>query len=248
MNDLKYGIGELLINIEMFIFSILHIWAFSWKPYEIASSGSEVTDFYGAGKGSYEGGKWGMKALVDAMNPLDLFKAVGRSARWLAVGRKHRTDDISYQRQSDAIGLQSPDGSLGTQGTAYHGASAAMSGGRYGVAPDEEDAVLLQNAQSNPETSHLGTTPYGEDSDGFDGGGGRYYQQQHNEPSFYDPAPPHLPPLEPHGALEMPYSQNPYPDDAPLREQVPMPIPEPTMTIPDPYQPPPPYPENLHHP
>lgn len=242
MNDLKYGIGELLINIEMFIFSILHIWAFSYKQYAIASPGTEVTDFYGAGKGSYEGGKWGEKALIDAMNPLDLLKAIGRSARWVFVGRKTRTDDISYQRQNETIGLQSPDG---TQGTAYQGAAASMHGGRYGVAPDEEDAILLANAQSNPETSHLGTSPYGEDSDDLlqSGSGGRYYQQ-HNQPSFYDPAPPHITPYEPHDGA----TDHPYPTDGPLREQVPMPIPEPTMTIPDPYQPPPPYPESLHHP
>ncbi|KAJ5223534.1 hypothetical protein N7468_008076 [Penicillium chermesinum] len=236
MNDLKYGIGELLLNIEMFIFSIMHLWAFPWRPYVISSSESEVTDFYGAGKSSYEGGKWGVRALVDAMNPLDLFKAIGRSVRWVFVGRKRRTEDISYRQHNETIGLQTS----GVDGTAYQGPAGSMSGGRYGMAPDEEDAILLANAQSNPEASHLGTSPYGEEDD-YLHGGGRYYPP-HSQPSYYDPTPPHITPYEPHDAIH-----NPYPT-GPLTEQVPMPIPEPSMPVPDPYQPPPPYPESFHRP
>lgn len=167
--DLKYGLPELLINIEMLIFSILHLWAFAWKPYATASPGARVTDFYGNDKASDERGRGGFQALADAMNPFDLLKAIGRSARWLAVGRRKRTQDPSYQQPHEAIGLQPPESEVTTNvtTTAYPGA-AAMSGrqtGRYGG--DEQGEVLLANAQSSPTTTQLGTSPWDRDSDDY---------------------------------------------------------------------------------
>jgi hypothetical protein len=225
----------MMINIEMAIFGILHLWAFSWKPYVLANQSTEVTDFYGNGKSSYEGGSYGLRALIDAMNPLDLFKAIGRSARWLVVGRKQRMLDPSYRPQDETIGLQPPqEGSeLTEHGTAYHGAGTAMSGGRPGrYTPDEEGAVLLAHAQSNPEISLMGTSPYASDvDDHVHVPNTRFYGQS---ASPYDDAPLHSD--NSHSGPLI----NPYPLDGPLREQVPMPMP-------DPYQPPPPYPDS-HHP
>lgn len=163
--DLKYGLPELLINMEMLVFSILHLWAFSWKSYATASPDGRVTDLYGNGKASYEGGRWGLQALADAMNPLDLLKAIGRSVRWLIVGRRNRTRDPSYQ-QHETIGLQPPESEVITdvRSTASP-SSAAMSGGRNGrYGGDEEAEVLLANAQSNPSTSQLGTSPWDRDN------------------------------------------------------------------------------------
>ncbi|KAJ5628625.1 hypothetical protein N7490_010853 [Penicillium lividum] len=254
--DLKYSLPELLINIEMFIFSILHLWAFPKKPYIITNQGAEVTDFYGAGKGSYEGGRWGFKALADAMNPLDLVKAIGRSARWLFVGRKTRTLDPSYHQSStsnDAIGLQPSETGIVQQGTVYQG-STAMTGraGHYGSSPDEEGAVLLAHAQANPEVAPLGTSPYASDAEEYLAGhsGSRYYGQESSPSPYFPPEIPdtayHGSPYDPNPAMSNSYATfnpyaatNPYPVDGPLREQVPMPIP-------DPYRPPPPYPESHH--
>lgn len=231
MADLKYGLPELMINIEMAIFAVLHLWAFAWKPYAIPNQGGEVTDFYGNGKVSYEGGRFGSKALVDAMNPLDLLKAIGRSARWLVVGRKHRMQDPSYQPHHETIGLQPPESGVVDNGTAYEGAGTAMSAGRtdrYGG--DEEGAVLLAHAQSNPETAHLATSPYEEDSVGYlHGHPSRFYQQK---ASPYDESDQHSTANPSHDAVNHPYTA-----DGPLREQVPMPIL-------DPYRPPPPYPDD----
>ncbi|KAJ6007679.1 hypothetical protein N7540_011655 [Penicillium herquei] len=247
--DLKYSLPELLINIEMFIFAVLHLWAFPTKPYIITIQGQEVTDYYGNGKGSYEGGRWGIKALAEAMNPLDLVKAVGRGGRWLFVGRKNRMLDPSYRQTStDSIGLQTPQNGAVTPGATY-GSGVAMSGGqpgRYGSPPDEEGAVLLAHAQSNPEAGPLGAS-YASDAEEYLAGqsGSRYYGQA---PS------PYIPPEQP-GAVyhqdtayhSTAYDPHPPPDtnhpyhsyDGPLREQVPMPLP-------DPYRPPPPYPESHH--
>ncbi|KAJ5104459.1 hypothetical protein NUU61_001806 [Penicillium alfredii] len=229
--DLKTGLPELMINIEMAIFAILHLWAFSWKPYATANQVGDVTDFYGNGKVAYHGGHLGLKALVDAMNPLDLLKAIGRSFRWLFVGRKTRMADSSYLAHHESINLQPADGSM--HGTAYNGAGTPMAvgrTGRYGVTPNEDGEVLLAHAQPTPETAYLGTSPYAEEFDeSIHGPPGRFYRRSPSPYQDPDVRGPHYPPL-----VE---SSQPYPADGPLREQAPMPIP-------DPYQPPPPYPES----
>jgi hypothetical protein len=235
MNDLKVGLPELMINCEMAIFAILHLWAFSWKSYTLANQSSEVTDFYGNGKAVYQGGRYGIRALFDAMNPLDLFKAIGRSARWLFVGRKSRTLDPSYQPQQ-SFGLQPPqEGSeLTEHGTAYRGAGTVIPGGRtgrYGETPYEEGEVLLAHAQPNPEIAP-GTSPYASDLDDH---------AQNPSTGFYRRS------SSPYGAASLHSNDNlysespvhPYPSNGPLREQVPMPMP-------DPYHPPPPYPTTHH--
>lgn len=93
--DILVGIPSMLLCIEMAIFSVLHLWAFSWKPYEITSSltfGQPIKLSY-----SYHGGPLGMKAIGAAFNPWDLVKAIGRSARWIFVGRTRRMEDSSYE-------------------------------------------------------------------------------------------------------------------------------------------------------
>ncbi|KAJ5979068.1 hypothetical protein N7501_002410 [Penicillium viridicatum] len=239
LNDLKVGLPELMINCEMAIFAILHLWAFSWKTYALTNQSSEVTDFYGNGKSAYQGGRYGIRALIDAMNPLDLFKAIGRSARWLFVGRKSRMLDPSYRPQDTSLGLQPPqEGSELTQhGTVYHGAGAAMSGGptgRYGDTPYEEGEVLLAHAQPNPEIALTGTSPYASDFDDHVHNPSRSSRFYERSPSPYEGSSVHS-----HDNLHSESPVHPYPSDAPLREQVPMPMP-------DPYHPPPPYPGNHH--
>ncbi|KKK19562.1 hypothetical protein P175DRAFT_0506376 [Aspergillus ochraceoroseus IBT 24754] len=160
--DLKVGLANLIISVEMAFFSILHIWAFPWKPYSIGFQSDEVTDLYGAGKRSYHGGRWGMGALLDALNPIDLLRAVGRSMRWLFVGRKKRTLDPSYQHSAETIGLNPTQGATQANPTSYEGAGALIAGStssRYGRAPDEEGEVLLSHAQPTPSSGDLGLAP-----------------------------------------------------------------------------------------
>ncbi|KAL4957515.1 organic solute transporter Ostalpha-domain-containing protein [Aspergillus filifer] len=159
--DLKVTLANLIISVEMALFAILHLWSFPWKPYALGFQTDEVTDMFGNGKRTYQGGKWGMGALVDALNPIDLIKAVGRSMRWLFVGRKKRTLDASYQTSAETIGLGQTESSAPAD-TSYGGAGAAlMTGGtsnRYGQQPDGEGEVLLSHAQPNP-SGDLGTAP-----------------------------------------------------------------------------------------
>lgn len=147
--DIKIGIPAMLLCMEMAIFAIFHLWAFSWLPYRLNSKENlaESVPGYSVSATDYQGGFLGVKALADAFNPWDLFKAVGRSARWLFVGRKRRMLDPSYNRQSlrpeASIGLAAnPAG--GQENSAYktYGKSSTFAG--------DEGEELLTHAQSNP--------------------------------------------------------------------------------------------------
>lgn len=79
----------MLLCIEMFLFSILHIFAFPVK--------SE----YGLDKmqdpnAKYHGGPLGIKAIFDAVFMWDLVKASARGFKWLFIGVKQRKQDRSY--------------------------------------------------------------------------------------------------------------------------------------------------------
>ncbi|KAK6812858.1 Organic solute transporter Ostalpha [Aspergillus parasiticus SU-1] len=241
--DLKVGLPNLLISIEMAIFAVLHLWAFSWKPYSIGNIAVEVTDFYGNGKATYQGGRWGMKAFIDCLNPWDLVKAISRSIRWLFVGRKKRMLDPSYRTHNEAIHL---DGAGETNATAYQGAGAMMNSGRTGrYTPDEEGQVLLSNAQPDPTARPEGDVglnppPY----DDIDHG---HYYPSHNrlsssallDPETHSPRPyspydnpisnPYIVPSDSesdhHHTSPTAHHNAPYPPDA-LQEQPPMPMPE----------------------
>ncbi|KAI9924484.1 hypothetical protein MW887_007111 [Aspergillus wentii] len=264
--DFKVGLPNLLISIEMALFAILHIWAFSWKPYSVGRvATAEVTDFYGNGKMTYHGGRFGEKAFIDALNPLDLLKAIGRGFRWLFVGRKRRTMDPSYH-VPEAIGLGNADTPGENGSTSYQGAGGAMMTGgrpdRYGSSPDEEGEVLLSHPQPTGYGPHGGDvwltpSPYEEDEHN-----GRFYSPNNRlsghsmlEPTSHSPRPyspyddlnnPYLVPSDHgddmhHHDLDQPHAQETgvvYPTHS-LQEQVPIPMPES-------YQPPPLYDDDHH--
>ncbi|CZT10844.1 hypothetical protein WAI453_007960 [Rhynchosporium graminicola] len=96
--DLKVGIPSLLLCIEMALFAILHLFAFSWKPYASSSSSSTypMSNIKNT-LGPKQGGFLGIKAFIDAMNPWDLVKAFARGMRWLFIGVKNREQDASYK-------------------------------------------------------------------------------------------------------------------------------------------------------
>ncbi|KAF2674403.1 DUF300-domain-containing protein [Microthyrium microscopicum] len=89
--DVKVGIPCVLLTIEMAIFSILHIFAFPYKPYDIKNSSAPSAYYYGGFLGFY--------ALVDTFNPWDIIKAGARGFRWLFVGIRKRHDDVSYKME-----------------------------------------------------------------------------------------------------------------------------------------------------
>jgi len=154
--DLKVGIPNLLIAIEMAFFSVLHIWAFPWKPYTIDNQESTGDPAVYKGEVVYQGGPMGLKAFLDAFNPWDMLKATGRGFRWLFVGRKKRLMDTSYMGQpgtsftvNHATTKTTSQGEIATDS---EGAGGPFQG-FYTRFPDEEGEELLSRVQSNPSTS-----------------------------------------------------------------------------------------------
>ena len=154
-------------------FAVLHCFAYPWKPYSIKHSYSDPLTEPGTGFSGdmpkYQGGPFGYKALLDAMNPWDIIKASARGFRWLFLGYKHRTNDISYQ--STKLG-GSDTGYLGPTYAGNHEAATELRpsgrqagmGGRsshdaelYNTVEDDR-AGLLHNSQFPPSIRE--SSPY----------------------------------------------------------------------------------------
>ena len=165
--DIKIGIPSLLLCIEMAIFSVFHLWAFPWQAYDIRRSAIVASEsapgFLPDPKTAYKGGPFGIKALMDALNPWDLVKAIGRGFRWFVVGRRTREQDISYKSSiSHGTGLEPArntvlhgawrtDNSFDSQSRPYVG-TGGKGPGRYQRVDGEEDERLLSHAQSVPRS------------------------------------------------------------------------------------------------
>ncbi len=173
--DLKVGIPSLLLCIEMALFAVLHLFAFSWKPYSSSNSTSDypMSPLKNA-HGPNQGGFLGVKAFVDAMNPWDLVKAFARGMRWLFVGVKHRENDASYKSssfdinnpQNDDMSLQStsPEGYKRTPNPNLPIADEFRRSkfglpGFGGKKADDEGAGLIAHAQPNPLNPGSGYVP-----------------------------------------------------------------------------------------
>lgn len=166
--DIKVGIPSLLLCIEMALFAIFHIWAFSYRPYVIGSKKYQAI-YAGKeqpGEARYKGGPLGIKALFDCFNPWDLVKATGRSAKWLFVGRRHRMEDASYSSvQSQHIDNNKMSdfhaAPFDMAPTAYAGATNAtpLQPPAYG----DEGSRLLANAQQ-PAALKIHNTSGSDDS------------------------------------------------------------------------------------
>lgn len=94
----------------MAIFSVVHLWAYPWKDYEIqqpriatSQSDPRVADEPAS---SYSGGLCGTSALLDAFNLWDMVKRVARAFKWFVVGRRRREQDVSYTNSGLALALR----------------------------------------------------------------------------------------------------------------------------------------------
>lgn len=137
IQDLKIGIPNVLLCLEMAIFAVLHLFAFPWRPYRLDYA--TPLDISGRTKDRYYGGPFGIKAYFDALNPWDFIKAVGRSTRWLFVGRQRRLLDPSYQYANDAFSTK-PDVLDTEAATSYQSQTGY----------DSEEFQLLSHAQPEP--------------------------------------------------------------------------------------------------
>ncbi|KAF2197458.1 DUF300-domain-containing protein [Delitschia confertaspora ATCC 74209] len=155
--DLKIGIPSMLTCLEMSIFAALHVWAFSWKPYDLRKYQDPLhapTDgFTGDLPKKYAHGP--ARALASAFNPWDIVKACGRGFRWLFVGVRHRRKDISYQTKLSTLSADTeyPSGPtfVGNSDAATEtGRPGKGVGGRKTGFEDSDTAGLLSHAQANP--------------------------------------------------------------------------------------------------
>lgn len=102
---------------------------------------------------AYHGGFLGSKALIDAFNPWDLMKAVGRAFRWLFVGRRTRMEDISYKTSSRGTHLEPTRNqftAFGTGGHSLDNLSTASHAGPYQPFRDEGDSERLLSHTQEP--------------------------------------------------------------------------------------------------
>lgn len=118
----------MVLCIEMVIFAVMHLFAYGWKPYRLASPESTDPsnpfadgDYNSAApKEHYHGGVLGLRAFLDAFNPWDIIKAIGRGFRWLFVGRRFREQDVSYSYHEEVHGHGL--GGVAAKADAGHGA------------------------------------------------------------------------------------------------------------------------------
>ena len=94
----------------MAIFSVVHLWAYPWRDYDLRQSRITTSEpdphLVCERATSYSGGIWGTSALLDAFNPWDTVKGVARAFQWFVMGRRTREQDVSYTNSGLAIPLQ----------------------------------------------------------------------------------------------------------------------------------------------
>jgi Organic solute transporter Ostalpha len=156
--DIKIGIPAMLLCIEMAVFSVFHLWAFTYRPYSLRSKLYMAELVPGEAPQAYQGGFLGIKAIIDSMNPWDMVKAIGRAAKWLFRDRKHRHLDVSYdlsRKTSENADIPKP---------ALFDSQTAYTGGRpphYGGGDPSEGQTLLANQQAmGASVSRVDTSPY----------------------------------------------------------------------------------------
>lgn len=167
--DIQVGIPSALLAVEMSIFAIVHIFAFSPKPYNIHNNPDP-----GA---RYEGGFLGWKAILSAFNLWDIVKASARGFRWLFVGARKREQDISYahhRANSEPVKLEQIRTEY-DQETGIAGSGRARAFDKENQRPSlpprratndsDDQAALLSNSQRVPKINLQQPSPYGDSRD-----------------------------------------------------------------------------------
>lgn len=168
--DVRVGIPALLLCVEMAIFSVFHLFAFPWQVYDIRRSAIVASEsapgFLPDPETAYLGGPLGIRALLDAFNPWDLIKAIGRGFKWVAIGRRRREEDISYRTYKISRPLNGPepfnadDGNAIPRGPFTPGGSSRQ--GRYHQLQGDfgdDDRSLLSHQQAVPLSDSANVYP-----------------------------------------------------------------------------------------
>lgn len=167
--DIQVGIPSALLAVEMSIFAIVHIFAFSYKPYDLRNNPDP--------EARYKGGFMGWKAILEAFNLWDIVKASARGFRWLFVGARKREQDISYahHRAGSEPAVKLEQIQTGYQETGAVRAGRADTFGKETQRPplparretneSDDRAALLSNTQNVPKINLQQPSPYGDDRD-----------------------------------------------------------------------------------
>ncbi|MCJ1319434.1 hypothetical protein MMC15_004770 [Xylographa vitiligo] len=86
--DLQVVFNYLVLAIEMVIFAVMHLHAYSYKEYIVSPILSVNT---------YQGGAFGWRAFVDCFNYADLAYGIARYSYWMFVRRSHRHEEHSMR-------------------------------------------------------------------------------------------------------------------------------------------------------
>ncbi|KAI9706857.1 MAG: hypothetical protein M1820_004636 [Bogoriella megaspora] len=223
--DIKVGIPSMLLCAEMAIFAVLHVFAFPWKPYSKKHNKMMIDPINAPGIGfsgndpEYQGGFLGWRALVDAFNPWDIVKAIGRSFRWLFVGRKHRKGDSSYQWAADQAAQSKLDREHTSQHTSYDPTTTQAYPPNTKAPPYDADGPHRDDLELRPtHTQGSDSSPYRSDNEAdYEDRAGLLSHAQHDPSSSYPPrSHPDVSPL--HNVDPVPYQSEEfgYPTSRPV--------------------------------
>lgn len=148
----------MLLCIEMALFSVLHIFAFPYKPFLVTEYPVRGAEWNDPSMPKYVGGPMGIKAYIDAYNPWDMIKAVGRAVKWLFVGMRNRHGDSSYNKHNApayGVGLE-PTNTTHLPPPTFGVISPTRKTGYQHLSGDgdEDGEGLLEHVQSTPQGSN----------------------------------------------------------------------------------------------
>lgn len=149
--DFRIGIPAILACVEMAIFSILHIFAFSWQPYDLSYQTSLDRDSDGSDDGSDDASSkhqhGPLRNFMSALNPWDIIRFVARSMRWLFVGTRHRREEDDDHEKVDMrfdskISSLLSDANLYAQ-QVWHREAFSFGSDRHSPAPKQDVFFVL---------------------------------------------------------------------------------------------------------
>lgn len=135
--DISVGFNALLICFEMILFAILHLFAYPWSPYTVPNLPTSPAPL------------GFRKAILDALNPWDIIKALARGTKWTIMGRRRRAEEAGrVAERAKQPSLESEEVSGLTQSTTVPPSSWPGGwGGVYDNPPAEGLTVLHPTPQ-----------------------------------------------------------------------------------------------------
>lgn len=103
-DDFYFGIPSILICGEMVLFSLFNFYAYPIKPYTFTSGNSAIESPPVKGGAHYYGGFLGIKALLAALNPLDIASGLALAVQYLVSSPNPARgfDDLPLHQGRDA--------------------------------------------------------------------------------------------------------------------------------------------------